>query len=155
MPAMGESVTEGVVLEWAKAVGDSIEADETIVEISTDKVDAEVPAPASGTVTEILAEVGDTVTVGQVLARMTAGAAAKRAEAPAPEPASAPRRRRSTCARHRETARTPRRWPSAPPPPSASSSRACGGAAPPAASARTTCWPRPTAPPRARPPAPS
>ena len=82
MPAMGESVTEGVVLEWAKAVGDSIEADETIVEISTDKVDAEVPAPASGTVTEILAEAGDTVTVGQVLARMTAGAAAKRADGP-------------------------------------------------------------------------
>jgi 2-oxoglutarate decarboxylase len=56
MPAMGESVSEGVVLEWAKAVGDPIEADETIVEISTDKVDAEVPAPASGTLTEILAE---------------------------------------------------------------------------------------------------
>ena len=48
MPAMGESVSEGVVLEWAKQVGDAIEADETIVEISTDKVDAEVPAPAAG-----------------------------------------------------------------------------------------------------------
>ena len=71
MPAMGESVAEGVVLEWAKQVGDSIEADETIVEISTDKVDAEVPAPASGTVTEILAQPGDTVTVGQVIGRMT------------------------------------------------------------------------------------
>jgi len=56
MPAMGESVSEGVVLEWAKQVGDSIDADDTIVEISTDKVDAEVPAPASGTVTEILAQ---------------------------------------------------------------------------------------------------
>ena len=55
MPAMGESVSEGVVLEWAKQVGEAIDADETIVEISTDKVDAEVPAPASGTVTEILA----------------------------------------------------------------------------------------------------
>ena len=70
MPQMGESVSEGVVLEWAKAVGDAIEADETIVEISTDKVDAEVPAPASGTVTEILAEAGETVTVGQVIGRI-------------------------------------------------------------------------------------
>ena len=58
MPAMGESVSEGTVLEWAKAVGDAIEADETIVEISTDKVDAEVPAPASGTVAELLVERG-------------------------------------------------------------------------------------------------
>src|SRR5215213_10196549 len=90
MPAMGESVSEGVVLEWAKQVGDAIEADETIVEISTDKVDAEVPAPASGTVAEILAQPGDTVTVGQVIGRMKsggngarpAGAAAAAPEAP-------------------------------------------------------------------------
>src|SRR4051794_28619930 len=61
MPAMGESVTEGTILEWAKQPGDSIEQDETIVEISTDKVDAEVPAPASGTIDEILAQAGDTV----------------------------------------------------------------------------------------------
>src|SRR5215207_8701291 len=71
MPQMGESVTEGMILEWAKGPGDSIAADETIVEISTDKVDAEVPSPASGTITEIFAEAGDTVTVGQVLARMS------------------------------------------------------------------------------------
>jgi 2-oxoglutarate dehydrogenase E1 component len=92
MPAMGESVSEGVVLEWAKQVGDSIQADETIVEISTDKVDAEVPAPASGTVTEILAEAGDTVTVGQVIGRMTGdgAAAAKTVERTEPEPAAAP-----------------------------------------------------------------
>jgi multifunctional 2-oxoglutarate metabolism enzyme len=78
MPAMGESVTEGTVLEWAKEVGDAIEADETLVEISTDKVDAEVPSPASGTVVEILVGAGDTVTVGQVLARLqsTNGASA-------------------------------------------------------------------------------
>ncbi|MGN6188676.1 MAG: multifunctional oxoglutarate decarboxylase/oxoglutarate dehydrogenase thiamine pyrophosphate-binding subunit/dihydrolipoyllysine-residue succinyltransferase subunit [Conexibacter sp.] len=76
MPQMGESVTEGVVLEWHKAAGDAIAADETLVEISTDKVDAEVPAPASGTVTELLVEPGETVTVGQVLARMSAGAGA-------------------------------------------------------------------------------
>ena len=91
MPAMGESVSEGTVLEWAKAVGDAIEADETIVEISTDKVDAEVPAPASGTVAELLVEPGATVEVGQVLGRIAAGAGAPRATDPAPEPTSAPR----------------------------------------------------------------
>jgi 2-oxoglutarate dehydrogenase E1 component len=85
MPQMGESVTEGVVLEWHKAAGDAVAADETLVEISTDKVDAEVPAPASGTVTELLVEPGETVTVGQALARMsaTAGAGASAPAAPA------------------------------------------------------------------------
>ena len=73
MPAMGESVSEGVILEWAKQPGDAVEADETIVEISTDKVDAEVPAPASGVMEEILANPGDTVTVGQVIGRMKSG----------------------------------------------------------------------------------
>ncbi|HWK27893.1 MAG TPA: multifunctional oxoglutarate decarboxylase/oxoglutarate dehydrogenase thiamine pyrophosphate-binding subunit/dihydrolipoyllysine-residue succinyltransferase subunit [Solirubrobacter sp.] len=70
MPAMGESVSEGTILEWAKQPGDAVAEDETIVEISTDKVDAEVPAPASGTLTEVLAAAGDTVNVGQVIARM-------------------------------------------------------------------------------------
>src|ERR1700754_686250 len=73
MPAMGESVSEGTILEWAKQPGDAVEEDETIVEISTDKVDAEVPAPTSGTLTEVLVDAGDTVTVGQVIARMTSG----------------------------------------------------------------------------------
>src|SRR3954449_985432 len=73
MPAMGESVSEGVILEWAKQPGDAIEADETIVEISTDKVDAEVPAPASGVMEEIIAQAGETVTVGQVIGRMKSG----------------------------------------------------------------------------------
>ena len=83
MPAMGESVSEGTILEWAKQPGDDVAEDETIVEISTDKVDAEVPAPASGTIEEILAQAGDTVTVGQVIARMTTGnGAAPAAEAP-------------------------------------------------------------------------
>ncbi len=91
MPAMGESVSEGTILEWAKAVGDSIAEDETIVEISTDKVDAEMPSPASGTITEILAQAGDTVEVGQVLARMSVGAGAPAKATPAPEPTSAPR----------------------------------------------------------------
>src|SRR5215204_3685145 len=90
MPAMGESVSEGVILEWAKQPGDTVEADETIVEISTDKVDAEVPAPASGVMEEILANPGDTVTVGQVIGRMKSGAnGAKPAAAAAAPPARA------------------------------------------------------------------
>src|SRR3954449_11315783 len=90
MPAMGESVSEGVILEWAKQPGDAVEADETIVEISTDKVDAEVPAPASGVMEEILANPGDTVTVGQVIGRMKSGGnGAKPAAAAAAPPAQA------------------------------------------------------------------
>jgi multifunctional 2-oxoglutarate metabolism enzyme len=72
-PAAGESVTEGTILEWHAKVGEQIGVNDTIVEISTDKVDVELPAPASGTVTEILAEEGDTVTVGQVIARIAVG----------------------------------------------------------------------------------
>ena len=68
MPEMGESVTEGTVLEWHVAVGDTIEEGETLVEVSTDKVDAEVPAPVTGTVTELRAEVDDEIAVGAVLA---------------------------------------------------------------------------------------
>src|SRR4051794_41869307 len=73
LPAMGESVTEGTILEWHKQEGDSIEADETLVEISTDKVDAEVPSPASGTILKIDFAEGDTVEVGAVLAEIAAG----------------------------------------------------------------------------------
>jgi 2-oxoglutarate dehydrogenase E1 component len=72
-PAAGESVTEGTILEWHVKVGDFINLDDTIVEISTDKVDLELPSPASGTVTEILIEEGETVTVGEVIARIAAG----------------------------------------------------------------------------------
>ncbi len=70
MPQMGESVTEGTVLEWHKAEGDHVEEGETVVEVSTDKVDAEVPAPASGTLTKILKQVDETVEVGSALAEL-------------------------------------------------------------------------------------
>src|SRR3954453_21286411 len=70
MPAMGDSVSEGTVLEWHKQQGDTVTEDEVLVEISTDKVDAEVPAPAAGTVVKIHAAEGDTVTVGAVLAEI-------------------------------------------------------------------------------------
>src|SRR3954454_2427741 len=92
-PAGGESVTEGTILEWAVKVGDTVDDGQTVVEISTDKVDMELPAPAAGTITEILAEEGDTVTVGQVIARMalgTNGASAAPAESAPPAEAPAP-----------------------------------------------------------------
>ena len=93
MPQMGVSVSEGTITKWNKQVGDTIEADETLLEISTDKVDTEVPSPAAGVVSEILVQEGETVEVGTVLARIggEAGAAAPAAPAaPAPEPATQP-----------------------------------------------------------------
>jgi len=70
MPKLGESITEGTILEWKKEIGDSISRDETILEISTDKVDSEVPSPASGVLLEILYQKNDTVAVGEVIARI-------------------------------------------------------------------------------------
>ena len=70
MPKMGESITEGTILEWYKKVGDSIEKDETLLEIGTDKVDSEIPSPASGVIEEILAEPNDVIDVGEVIARI-------------------------------------------------------------------------------------
>lgn len=87
MPKMGESIQEGKVLRWVKKVGDKIERDEVLLEISTDKVDTEVPSPAAGTLVAILANEGDVVEVGKVVARLSSGAAAS---APAPTPAPAP-----------------------------------------------------------------
>ena len=96
LPQMGESVTEGTVLEWHKQEGDTVEADETLVEISTDKVDAEVPAPASGTVVKIHAAEGDTVGVGAVLAEIATGNGAAPTVADEPAAPAAPPRRRPT-----------------------------------------------------------
>src|SRR6266480_41610 len=71
LPEMGESVTEGTILEWLKQVGDEVELDEGIVEVSTDKVDAEVPSPAAGILTKILVEPDETVPVGTVLGEIS------------------------------------------------------------------------------------
>ena len=87
MPQMGESVTEGVVLEWHKAEGEFVEEGETVVEVSTDKVDAEVPAPASGVIQKIMAQVDDTVAVGQALAQLDPNGSGNGATAPT-EPAA-------------------------------------------------------------------
>src|SRR2546423_163018 len=85
MPAMGESVTDGTVLEWRKQVGDRVELDEPLVEVSTDKVDAELPSPVAGVVEELLAQPDDTVTVGQVVARIREVKGAKPAAKPEPQ----------------------------------------------------------------------
>ncbi|HWO46697.1 MAG TPA: 2-oxo acid dehydrogenase subunit E2, partial [Solirubrobacterales bacterium] len=84
MPEMGESVTEGIVLEWHVAEGDAVKEGDTVVEVSTDKVDAEVPAPMDGVITKLVAAVDDEVPVGAPLAEMEAGAGEAR-EAGAPE----------------------------------------------------------------------
>src|SRR3954463_9313283 len=73
MPQMGVSVSEGTISRWAKQVGDQVEADETIVEISTDKVDTEVPSPATGVVRELLVGEGETVPVGTRIAVIDTG----------------------------------------------------------------------------------
>jgi pyruvate dehydrogenase E2 component (dihydrolipoamide acetyltransferase) len=114
MPQLGETVTEGTITKWFKQVGDTVAEDEPLFEVSTDKVDSEVPSPVSGTLSEILVQEGDTVDVGVVLARVGdapagageaaaetapgddgSGAAPEQAEAPAAEaeseaPAAAP-----------------------------------------------------------------
>src|SRR3954451_22703110 len=88
MPQMGVSVAEGTIADWKKKPGDWIERDETIVEISTDKIETEIPSPVSGRVTEILVEVGVTVPVGEVLARIDTESKPGQAHASedAPEP---------------------------------------------------------------------
>jgi 2-oxoglutarate dehydrogenase E2 component (dihydrolipoamide succinyltransferase) len=82
MPQMGESITEGTVSKWLKSVGDKIGKDEPLLEISTDKVDAEVPSPTAGTLLEIKVNEGETVEVGAVLARVGAEGAAQTAAPP-------------------------------------------------------------------------
>ncbi len=103
MPKMGESIIEATVLKWHKKPGDSVQMDETVLEIATDKVDSEVPSTAAGTITEILYNENDVVPVGSVIARIdtaagSAAASAPQAKAPAqeapkpaaPQPAAAP-----------------------------------------------------------------
>ena len=88
LPAMGESVREATILEWHSQEGDGVHEGETLVEVSTDKVDAEIPAPASGTLSKIHAAAGDTVAVGDLLAEIAnGGSSAKVAPPPAAEPA--------------------------------------------------------------------
>ena len=87
MPQMGVSVSEGTITRWAKNVGEAIEADETIVEISTDKVDTEVPAPATGVVRELLAAEGETVPVNTRIAVIDTGGGGADQTEPGPDAA--------------------------------------------------------------------
>src|SRR5436190_15967509 len=88
MPQMGVSVSEGTITKWLKQEGEHVEADESLLEISTDKVDTEVPSPASGTLTQILVKEGETVAVGTKLGQIggaaSGGDGAQASAAPAP-----------------------------------------------------------------------
>ena len=88
LPALGESVTEGTITRWLKKVGDTIAVDEPLVEISTDKVDTEIPSPVAGTLEEILVAEDETVEVGAILARIGDGSGAAAPAAAAPEAAA-------------------------------------------------------------------
>src|ERR1700761_8639347 len=93
VPTLGESVTEATIGRWFKKAGDAVAVDEPLVELETDKVTIEVPAPSAGTLGEITAKDGETVAVGALLGQITdgaAGAAAKPAAAPAKPAAAAP-----------------------------------------------------------------
>src|SRR5579872_5846782 len=87
MPQMGESIHEGTITKWLKKPGEKIERDEPLFEISTDKVDAEIPAPAAGVLKEIKVNAGQTVPVQTIVATIDSAGAASAASAPAPSPA--------------------------------------------------------------------
>ncbi len=112
MPQMGESITEGTITKWLKNVGDTVARDEPIFEISTDKVDAEIPSPTAGTLTEIKVSEGSTVTINTVVAIIGGGASAPAAasQAPAsnatPAPSAQPLQPTSTAASQGETPRS-------------------------------------------------
>jgi 2-oxoglutarate dehydrogenase E2 component (dihydrolipoamide succinyltransferase) len=142
MPQMGESIAEGTVTKWMKKVGDKVQRDEPLFEISTDKVDAEIPSPAAGVLKEIRVEPGQTVPINTVVGVIAAEGEAA-ASAPAPSPAPAP-----PAAEPAPAASAPAPAPSAGPapvPPRPEPAQADGGTAPP---------PRPE-PPKAQPSAPA
>src|ERR1044071_4875758 len=110
MPQMGESIAEGTITRWLKKVGERVERDEPLFEISTDKVDAEIPSPAAGTLTEIRFKEGDTVEVNKVVAVLDGDSAAT-----APEP---PKKTQQESVPRATTEEVPKvETPPAPPPP--------------------------------------
>src|SRR5512147_1813901 len=123
MPQMGESIAEGTLSKWLKKPGDTVKRDEPLFEISTDKVDAEIPAPDSGVLREIKHKEGETVKVNTVVAVLDAAGAAAAAPAPAKPAATAPQ---AAAPAPKPSAPTPQ--PAAQPQP-ASSPQADGGAA--------------------------
>jgi len=119
MPQMGESIAEGTIVRWLKKIGDTVDRDEPLFEISTDKVDAEIPSPAAGVLTEITAHEGDTVAVNSVVANIAAageaaGPPATAAPPTAPaasQPVSLNRRHLAAKADRAKASRRPRRPP--------------------------------------------
>src|SRR5271166_4010854 len=88
MPQMGESIIEGTLTKWLKKPGDKVERDEPLFEISTDKVDTEIPSPAAGTLGELLVQEGQTVQVNAIVARISEGGNGATAPAPTAKPVS-------------------------------------------------------------------
>ena len=128
MPQMGVSVSEGTITKWLKQEGEEVAADEPLLEISTDKVDTEVPSPGTGTVQQILVQEGETVDVGTKLAVIGSGAAAPAAEEAPPDPATQPAADASAAAAEAETDMpTPQAPPAEPPTPAAPAPSADGG----------------------------
>ena len=128
MPQMGVSVSEGTITKWLKQEGEEVAADEPLLEISTDKVDTEVPSPGTGTLQQILVQEGETVDVGTKLAVIGSGAAAPAAEEAPPEPATQPAADASAAAAEAETDMpTPEAAPAEPPTPEAPAPSADGG----------------------------
>ncbi|MDQ6803101.1 MAG: 2-oxo acid dehydrogenase subunit E2 [Acidobacteriota bacterium] len=127
MPQMGESIAEGTVVRWIKKPGDKVERDEPLLEISTDKVDAEIPSPAAGTLSEVLVKEGQTVAVNSVVARIAGeGDAAAAAPKPAQEAPKAPAPKPSVAAAAPpapEPARAPATAQKPAPPPQATENR--------------------------------
>jgi 2-oxoglutarate dehydrogenase E2 component (dihydrolipoamide succinyltransferase) len=124
MPQMGESIAEGTMSRWIKKLGEAVQRDEPIFEISTDKVDAEIPAPTAGVLAEVIVTEGQTVAVGTVVARIETDAAAA-ASAPPPAPAAAPPK-----AEKPAVPPTPAASPAAPPPPAPAPAPAAAAMAP-------------------------
>jgi pyruvate dehydrogenase E2 component (dihydrolipoamide acetyltransferase) len=137
LPALGESVTEGTVTRWLKKVGDTVAVDEPLVEVSTDKVDTEIPSPVAGVVQQILVQEDETIEVGSVLAIVGEGAASEAAPATPAEPvASAP-----------AAPEVPAAAPTPPAPPAPVAAASATPPAPPAPVAAPPAPPAPVAPP--------
>ena len=117
MPALGESVTEGTVTRWLKQEGDTVELDEPLLEVSTDKVDTEIPSPAAGVLTKIVAHEDDTVEIGGELAVIgdategTQGGAEQPAEPPPAQAAPEPQPEPQATPHPNQSRRRPRRRP--------------------------------------------
>jgi pyruvate dehydrogenase E2 component (dihydrolipoamide acetyltransferase) len=160
LPALGESVTEGTVTRWLKKVGDRVEVDEPLLEVSTDKVDTEIPSPVAGFIEQILVQEDETVEVGAVLVTIGDGSGAA-APAEAPAPAAAPEPAPAPAPAPEPAAAPPAPEPAAAPPapepaPAPPAPEPAPAATPPAPAPAAPAAPAPPAPaPAAAPPAPA